>query len=293
MTKGPAVQSSGASLSMPAGGGGGLSSNRAAVARAASSSRLGTRTIIETAACPPELKHGDQPWRVGAAGAAFGGRMAAAAGRAGGAAPSLGRCSGPTLLSACSQAACCACACRRSFSEFAVQKMLGEGGMSSVVHCVCARTGCHTAIKMYHRDRMNAMNVKQVGGQAVAGGWKSLTAAWWHGLVQAGRSCGWGRGQLAEPTCQPLHPHPTPPRTAKQVSREIEIHASLLHPHIVRLYAAFEDADGIYLVQEYAARGEGQRRGWGVGMAGGGGKDQRSWVGWALCAQPGASPVRL
>jgi len=41
------------------------------------------------------------------------------------------------------------------------------------------------------------------------------------------------------------------------VSREIEIHASLLHPHIVRLYAAFEDADGIYLVQEYAARGEG------------------------------------
>ena len=42
----------------------------------------------------------------------------------------------------------------------------------------------------------------------------------------------------------------------KQVSREIEIHASLLHPHIVRLYAAFEDVDGIYLVQEYAARGE-------------------------------------
>jgi hypothetical protein len=41
-----------------------------------------------------------------------------------------------------------------------------------------------------------------------------------------------------------------------QVSREIEIHASLLHPNVVRLYAAFEDADGIYLVQEYASRGE-------------------------------------
>ena len=40
------------------------------------------------------------------------------------------------------------------------------------------------------------------------------------------------------------------------MSREIEIHASLLHPNIVRLYAAFEDADGIYLVQEFAARGE-------------------------------------
>lgn len=49
--------------------------------------------------------------------------------------------------------------------------MLGEGGMSSVVHCVCSRTGCHTAIKMYHRDRMNAMNVKQVGGVGRAGGW--------------------------------------------------------------------------------------------------------------------------
>lgn len=40
------------------------------------------------------------------------------------------------------------------------------------------------------------------------------------------------------------------------MSREIEIHASLLHPNIVRLFAAFEDDDGIYLVQEYAARGE-------------------------------------
>ncbi|EFN57657.1 hypothetical protein CHLNCDRAFT_11382, partial [Chlorella variabilis] len=41
-----------------------------------------------------------------------------------------------------------------------------------------------------------------------------------------------------------------------QVSREIEIHASLLHPNVVRLFAAFEDADGIYLVQEYASRGD-------------------------------------
>ena len=86
MTKGPAVQSSGASLSVPAGGGGGLSSNRAAVARAASSSRLGTRTIIETAACPPELKHGDQPWQVGGAAVVGGGGTAREAGRAVGAA---------------------------------------------------------------------------------------------------------------------------------------------------------------------------------------------------------------
>lgn len=49
-------------------------------------------------------------------------------------------------------------------------------------------------------------------------------------------------------------PTPSRPRLT-QVSREIEIHASMLHPNIVRLYAAFEDADGIYLVQEYAPRG--------------------------------------
>lgn len=54
---------------------------------------------------------------------------------------------------------------RRSFTDFKVQKMLGEGSMSSVVHCVCARSGAHAAVKMYHRDRMNGMNVKQVGGE--------------------------------------------------------------------------------------------------------------------------------
>lgn len=39
------------------------------------------------------------------------------------------------------------------------------------------------------------------------------------------------------------------------MTREINIHASLLHPNVVRLFAAFEDGDGIYLVQEYASRG--------------------------------------
>lgn len=64
----------------------------------------------------------------------------------------------------------------------------------------------------------------------------------------------WGRARsaLCDPQTQGAAPLP-----ARQVSREIEIHASMLHPNIVRLFAAFEDADGIYLVQEYAARGEG------------------------------------
>lgn len=56
----PTVESSGASLS---GAAGAPPSNRALVARAASASRLCTRTIVETAACPPELRHGDAPWQ--------------------------------------------------------------------------------------------------------------------------------------------------------------------------------------------------------------------------------------
>lgn len=135
--------------------------------------------------------------------------------------------------------------------------------MSSVVHCVCSRTGCHTAIKMYHRDRMNAMNVKQVGGAGLdavgprlASASEQLEARPRRSPVQPARLC----------RLHPPAPRPVAPRA--QVSREIEIHASLLHPNIVRLYAAFEDADGIYLVQEYAARGEAGRGLWHGGGAG-------------------------
>lgn len=35
----------------------------------------------------------------------------------------------------------------------------------------------------------------------------------------------------------------------------MEIHAQLNHPHILGMYAAFEDLDGIYLVLEYAPGG--------------------------------------
>ena len=41
-----------------------------------------------------------------------------------------------------------------------------------------------------------------------------------------------------------------------QVAREVRLHARLAHPAIVDLYAAFEDADHAYLVQEYADGGD-------------------------------------
>ncbi|EFJ40677.1 hypothetical protein VOLCADRAFT_69208, partial [Volvox carteri f. nagariensis] len=42
----------------------------------------------------------------------------------------------------------------------------------------------------------------------------------------------------------------------RQVEREINIHSSLSHPNIIDFYAAFEDDERIYLVQEYAAGGD-------------------------------------
>ena len=37
-----------------------------------------------------------------------------------------------------------------------------------------------------------------------------------------------------------------------QVQREIRIHGQLQHEHIIALYAAFEDAEHVYLALEYA-----------------------------------------
>jgi len=42
----------------------------------------------------------------------------------------------------------------------------------------------------------------------------------------------------------------------RQVEREINIHSSLSHPHIIDFYAAFEDDHRIFLVLEYAAGGD-------------------------------------
>jgi len=41
-----------------------------------------------------------------------------------------------------------------------------------------------------------------------------------------------------------------------QVTREVNLHSRLSHPHIVDLFAAFEDKDHVYLVQEYASGGD-------------------------------------
>ncbi|KAI8471070.1 MAG: kinase-like domain-containing protein [Monoraphidium minutum] len=41
-----------------------------------------------------------------------------------------------------------------------------------------------------------------------------------------------------------------------QVKREVRIHSCLDHPNVLKLYAAFEDEVGVYLVTEFASRGD-------------------------------------
>ncbi|KAI8894062.1 kinase-like domain-containing protein, partial [Globomyces pollinis-pini] len=45
-------------------------------------------------------------------------------------------------------------------------------------------------------------------------------------------------------------------RVEKQLRREIEIQSHLRHPNILRLYGYFYDAKRVYLILEYAAKGE-------------------------------------
>lgn len=41
-----------------------------------------------------------------------------------------------------------------------------------------------------------------------------------------------------------------------QLTREIEIHARLIHPHIIRFYGFFHDKSKLFMVLEFAAKGE-------------------------------------
>ena len=45
-------------------------------------------------------------------------------------------------------------------------------------------------------------------------------------------------------------------RVEKQVRREIEIQQNLRHPHILRLYGYFHDEKRIFLIVEFAGKGE-------------------------------------
>eukprot|EP01017_Pseudomicrothorax_dubius_P007910 TRINITY_DN12544_c0_g4_i1.p1 TRINITY_DN12544_c0_g4~~TRINITY_DN12544_c0_g4_i1.p1 ORF type:complete len:664 (-),score=113.79 TRINITY_DN12544_c0_g4_i1:74-2065(-) len=43
--------------------------------------------------------------------------------------------------------------------------------------------------------------------------------------------------------------------SVENIKREIKLHKKIDHPHIIKLYAYFEDKDGVYLILEYAPKG--------------------------------------
>lgn len=44
--------------------------------------------------------------------------------------------------------------------------------------------------------------------------------------------------------------------TPVQIFREVHLHSSLSHDHVIKLYGAFQQADQVVLVQEYADAGD-------------------------------------
>ena len=106
---------------------------------------------------------------------------------------------------------------RRSMEDVLVTDVLGEGAISTVARCRHAGHPAELALKMYHRERMSEAQCKQAGPP-----WRMPR-----------RAC-----TARQPDTAPL-----------QVLHEVEVHAQLDHPGIVPLYAAFQDEDGIFLVQ--------------------------------------------
>jgi hypothetical protein len=55
----------------------------------------------------------------------------------------------------------------RSMDDFELVRLLGGGHLSSVALASCSRSGLQVVIKIYHRDRMTALNEKQVSTSMV------------------------------------------------------------------------------------------------------------------------------
>jgi serine/threonine protein kinase len=154
---------------------------------------------------------------------------------------------------------------RRSIKDFALVREVGSGAVSSVYCAFCRKSSLQIAIKVYNKAKLTKLNCRQVL-----------------------RVNGLGRPACA--CAAHLRPCLISFFACMQVEREIAIHSSLRHPHIVdfvsclcsrvvmakvhgllclfllplpRLpdavhrpqlpqYAAFEDDHGIYMLLEYA-----------------------------------------
>lgn len=115
----------------------------------------------------------------------------------------------------------------RLLENWAVEAQLGEGVHTSVALVSCARTPQPFALKMYHRDRLSPELLQQVS-----------------------------KSRPSTQTCTVGYTATILDRMLIQVQREIRIHSFSQAPNVIPLYAAFEDEDGIYLLQQRAVSGD-------------------------------------
>ena len=140
-------------------------------------------------------------------------------------------------------------------------------------------SGEMVALKLYRRDRLNAVSAHQawapsfvpvrLGGGAASGP-TPVPAC----LLQSPQKS----SPLASPlytgltlpkptTVQPQAAHPSRQRPTPQVEREVRLHVGLCHENIVALHAAFSEGPYTVLVQE-ARRHPGEGGTWRGGQAG-------------------------
>ena len=130
----------------------------------------------------------------------------------------------------------------RCLSDFALNKQLYKGKASTLYQATDKVSGTVVALKSYSKRRLSDLNWYQVERGERAGRGRC-----WAGPLG---NDGWELCML-----------PTLHQQADELSdtclgcAEIRLHSQLRHPHIIQLYAAFEDDNYVFMVTEFAAGG--------------------------------------
>ena len=155
----------------------------------------------------------------------------------------------------------------RSLDDYDLEKQLYRGKASLLYSATCRHSGQRVVLKLYRKHKLSELNWYQVPGP-VAGRRLPPTPL----LMRENTCCDTARIRYIRSWTAPRRIIDEPLRqlwarsvawstkrhrsmgTAcnVQVAREIQIHSTLHHDHIIALYGAFEDSKHVYLVQEFA-----------------------------------------
>lgn len=117
-----------------------------------------------------------------------------------------------------------------------LHKQLYKGKASLLYSATCRFSKIPIALKLYRKGKLSNLNWFQVGPPE-----QDLTQVQIFSRVYLG---------VLDETHVEAMSHCA---VAVKVEREIRIHSQLNHRNIIRLFAAFEDSDNVYLAQEFAS----------------------------------------